>query len=726
MRVLVTGGAGYLGHAVVSLLLEEGYSVRVFDRIAPSFFPSSVDTQAPDLEVITGDIRRLQETPNLFEGVHAVIHLAALSNDPTCRVAPETAWDINVESTAELARLAIAKGIERFLLASCCTVYGRVEGWCAEETTPPQPVSLLGETKAEAERRILALRNARFEPVVVRLPSLFGLSESMRFDVAVNEMAAMAIRTGRIVVQGGGEQWRPFLHVRDAARAVLTVLQAPSVKVAGKPVNIAVSEQNWKIRNLAERIAAWVGNTLVEIPPDEPDFRSYRVKGDFLTNALGFRPMYTLEDGLAEIQAWLTQFPQTEPFDAPYMRVKRFEQLLSTPAELGGEPVAPQFIPLARPVFGKEEEEAVLQTLRSGWLTSGPHIRTFEQMFSELVEAPHAVATCSCTAAIHLCLALIGVKPGDEVITPPITWASTGNTILNMGARPVFVDVEPTTLNLDPERLEEAITDRTKAIIPVHMAGQPCRLSEIYRIAEKYNIPVIEDAAHALGAAYRKKPIGAHGRFTCFSFYAIKNITTIEGGMITSPEAETAERLRLLATNGMSATAWDRYGRSAVPHPPEVIVPGFKYALGNVHAALGIEQLRRFPSFKEKRKRLAELYREMLADTEEIRLLEVQPEVEHAWHLFIVRLRLNRLNATRDEIAHLLRKENVGTGVHFYGLHLHEYYREVLKVDPARLPVATAVSQDILSLPLYPGMDERQVEQVVKALKKVLYHARKK
>ena len=259
--------------------------------------------------------------------------------------------------------------------------------------------------------------------------------------------------------------------------------------------------------------------------------------------------------------------------------------------------------------------------------------------------------------------------------------------------------------------------------MPVHMAGHPCRLDEITAIANKHGLPVIEDAAHALGAAYKGVSIGNYSPYACFSFYAIKNITTMEGGMVAVREEEAERAIRLLAANGMAATAWDRYSRSAVAGPQEVVQPGFKYTMSNVSAAMGVEQLRKFPAFKAARERLAGLYQTLLADIEEIVLPEAAPEIDHAWHLFIIRMKQAQLVKSRDEIAHALRRENIGTGIHFYGLHLHQYYRETLGLRPEDLPEATRVSRDVLSLPLHPQMTEKDVQDTARALKKVLTHA---
>ena len=272
---------------------------------------------------------------------------------------------------------------------------------------------------------------------------------------------------------------------------------------------------------------------------------------------------------------------------------------------------------------------------------------------------------------------------------------------------------------MNPDLLEAAITPRTKVIMPVHIAGHPCDMDAIRAVAKRHGIPVVEDAAHALGASYKDVPIGANGS-ACFSFYAIKNITTMEGGMVAVQEEETADRLRLLAANGMAATAWDRYGRSAIAAPSEVVIPGYKYALGNVNAAMGIAQLQKFRRFKAARTRIADMYRAVLSDFDEIEIPSVAADVEHAWHLFIIQINLKKIGRTRNEIANELRRENIGTGVHFYGLHLHRYYRETLGMLPEQFPETTRLSDEILSLPLHPQLSDKHINEVVSALKKVL------
>ncbi|MFQ5874258.1 MAG: DegT/DnrJ/EryC1/StrS family aminotransferase, partial [Dehalococcoidia bacterium] len=362
----------------------------------------------------------------------------------------------------------------------------------------------------------------------------------------------------------------------------------------------------------------------------------------------------------------------------------------------------------------------------SGWLTTGPRVQRFEQAVKDYVGCRHAIALNSCTGALHLSLAALGVGPGDEVITSPVTWPSTANVIVWLGAKPVFIDIEPDTLNIDPSHIEEKITSRTKAIIPVHMAGLPCNLEAIHRIASSHGIPVVEDAAHAIGATYQGKNIGTLSPLTCFSFYPIKNITTIEGGLVATEDDEMADHIRRLSLHGISKDAWKRYSATASPHW-EVLEPGYKYNMTDVQAAIGIHQIKKLDRFLEIRRQYAAIYREALQDVEEISLPTAGNEQvsNHAWHLFIVRLALDKVSITRDELLDALKRENVGTGIHFRSLHLQHYYRNTYSYQPKDFPHAARISDQIISIPLYPKMEEKDVMGVVRSLKKLLrYYAK--
>jgi dTDP-4-amino-4,6-dideoxygalactose transaminase len=347
-------------------------------------------------------------------------------------------------------------------------------------------------------------------------------------------------------------------------------------------------------------------------------------------------------------------------------------------------------------------------------------VARFEQAFASVVGAAHAVAVTSATAGLHLALLAAGIGDGDEVITSPMTWASTGNMILAVGARPVLVDIEPGTLHVTADGIERAITPRTRAIVPVHFGGQPLDLDPLRVLATRRGIALIEDAAHALGTHYRGRPVGGGSTAAVFSFHPIKLITTGEGGMITTDDAGLAERLRLLRFHGISRDAWTRYGKRSLPDY-EIVALGFKYNMTDIQAALGLAQLARLEELIAARTRIAGWYRDALADVPAVEMLApVSYPARHAWHLLVVRLRLEALRVGRDVVMQDLLDANIGVGLHFKALHLHRFYRERLGFSPGDLPHATEASARILSLPLFPAMTPGDVRDVAGALDEVV------
>jgi len=375
-----------------------------------------------------------------------------------------------------------------------------------------------------------------------------------------------------------------------------------------------------------------------------------------------------------------------------------------------------EFLPLSLPSVGPGEIAAVTECLQSGWVTGGPRVAQFEKQFAAAVGAAHAVAVSSATAGLHLALLAAGIGPGHEVVTTPMTWPSTANMILAVGATPVFVDVDPATLQIGPEAVARAVTSRTRAILPVHFAGQPLDLDPLRAIAARHGLALIEDAAHALGTRYRGRPIGGGSTAAVFSFHPIKAITTGEGGMVTTDDASIADRLRLLRFHGIARDAWTRYGKRATPDY-EVVALGFKYNMTDIQAALGIVQLGRLEEFLTARTRVAGWYAEELASLPDVEMLAPVPyPARHAWHLLVVRLRLEDLRVDRDAVMQQLLEANIGVGLHFKALHLHRFYRERLEVPPETLPHATRASGRILSLPLFPAMTRDDVRDVAVAL----------
>ncbi len=379
----------------------------------------------------------------------------------------------------------------------------------------------------------------------------------------------------------------------------------------------------------------------------------------------------------------------------------------------------PLRVPYHRPSIGPEEIESVIETLRSGWLTTGIRTAQFEKEFREYVNAPYAQAVNSCTSGLHLVLAALGIGPGDEVITTPLTFCATVNVILHVGATPVLADVRSDG-NIDPESIARRITPRTRAIIPVHLAGLPCDLEAIGLLAEEHGLYVIEDCAHAIGAQYGGRPIGC-GIAPCstaavFSFYATKNLTTGEGGMITTGDEHLAAKLKTLCLHGISKNAWNRYSdRGSWFY--EVLEPGFKYNLTDIQSSLGLHQLRKLDGFTERRREIAAIYGELLAGCEELELPPDRNDVRHAWHLYTVRLNLDQLTIDRAEFLAILQEAGIGTSVHFIPIPLHPAYAAWATRPENACPAAMALYPRLMSLPLFPAMTDEQVEYVAKTVK---------
>jgi len=382
------------------------------------------------------------------------------------------------------------------------------------------------------------------------------------------------------------------------------------------------------------------------------------------------------------------------------------------------------FLPFHIPDIGEDEIQAVVETLRSGWLTTGPKVRQFEEDFARYIGCRHAVAVNSATSALHLALEAVGIKAGDEVLVPTLTFAATAAVVLHLQAKPRLVDCRPETLNLDPDQIERAITAKTRAIIPVHISGLPCEMGRILEIAKAHNLRVIEDAAHALPARFQEQRVGTIGDITCFSFYATKTITTGEGGMATTQNPEWAERMRIMGLHGISKDAWKRYTAEGSWYY-EILSPGYKYNLTDLAAAIGIQQLKKCDQFWQARRRIAALYTEGFQDMPEITTPALAREGQHAWHLYILQLNLERLRISRNEFVELLKQYQIGTSVHFIPLHLHPYYRETFGYRPQDLPQASAAFERIVSLPLYPKMTEAQVQHVISAVREIVRQNRR-
>ncbi len=375
-------------------------------------------------------------------------------------------------------------------------------------------------------------------------------------------------------------------------------------------------------------------------------------------------------------------------------------------------------IPFHVPSIAEGEIHAVSSVLKSGWLTTGPVCQEFESKFATYVGTRHALAVSSGTAALHLALRVAGVESGDEVITTPYTFVAVGETIQYLGAKPVFVDIDPATLNIDPAAIESAVTDRTKAILPVHIAGYPCEMNAILSIARAHNLRVIEDAAHALPAKYDGRTIGSIGSLTAFSFYATKNLTTGEGGMLTTDDEALAERIKVLRIHGIAGDAWKRYQKGGRWFY-EVVENGYKYNLGDVQSAIGIVQLERLDEMQAVRQRHNGLYRQTLANSPLILPPSEDERRRSAHHLFIVRLDPQKTTWSRRDFVEALQREGIFPSVHFIPLHLHPYYRE-MGYRQGMFPRAEEAYEQALSLPFYPAMPDSSVERLLDTVCRLL------
>jgi perosamine synthetase len=371
-----------------------------------------------------------------------------------------------------------------------------------------------------------------------------------------------------------------------------------------------------------------------------------------------------------------------------------------------------QIIPFHHADVGEEEAQAAAEVIRSGWLTMGPKTIEFEKQFAAYVGAKHAVGVSSCTAALHLALDAIGLKQGDEVLVPTTTFTSTAEVVCYFKAKPVLVDVDAKTLCIDPVDAERRITEKTRAVIPVHYAGQPCDMDVIRDMAKRHGLRVIEDAAHALPASYHGVRIGAISELTAFSFYATKTLTTGEGGMITTDNDELATRMRMMRLHGIGRDAWKRYS-AAGSWFYEVLDSGFKYNLTDIQSAIGIVQLGKCDQMRDAHAKIAHRYSEAFAPERALQVPTVSDGCDSAWHLYVLRLNLEELSITRSEMIEKLKERGVGTSVHFIPLHMHPYYKNTYGYREEDFPVASKQYQRYLSLPIFPGMTESQIDYVI-------------
>lgn len=377
-----------------------------------------------------------------------------------------------------------------------------------------------------------------------------------------------------------------------------------------------------------------------------------------------------------------------------------------------------QFMPYNLPDLGPEEEDAVIQVLRSRWISRGPITQQFEQALSQQLNQEPVLALSSCTAGMHLALLAQGIGPGDEVITTPYTFAATVNVIIHVGATPVLVDIDEATGNIDLTQVLHVLTPKTKALLPVHYAGYAADMDRLNRLRDQHQLFVVEDAAHAIASSYHGQRIGTFGNVTAFSFYATKNLTTGEGGAVVVPDAELADKIRVLSLHGMSRHAWNRYTAQG-SWSYEIAAPGFKYNMTDLQAALGLVQLQKLPRLQARRQDIARQFARDFADLPVI-LPQESDEIQHSWHLYPLRLQTDRITLDRDQFIDALRSRNIGASVHFIPIHFHPYYQRHYGWEIGQFPRAERFFAQEVSLPLYPSMTDEDVYDVIESVRDIL------
>ncbi|MBY0470297.1 DegT/DnrJ/EryC1/StrS family aminotransferase [bacterium] len=377
------------------------------------------------------------------------------------------------------------------------------------------------------------------------------------------------------------------------------------------------------------------------------------------------------------------------------------------------------FLVFGSPALGKSEIDEVHQCLESGWIGTGPRVAQFEEEFRKYKGVPHAVALNSCTAALHLSLLAAGISEGDEVITTPMTFCATVNSIIHAGGKPVLVDVEPDTFNIDVEAIERRITPKTKAILPVHFAGRPCKMDRLMEIASRHGLMVIEDCAHAIEAEYHGKKIGTFGDFGCFSFYVTKNVTTGEGGMLLARKEEHSVRAKRLGLHGMSQDAWKRFGDTGYKHY-EVVEAGFKYNMMDMQAAIGIHQLRKVNEFRKRREEIWNAYTEAFAGLPITLPAAIEPNTVHSYHLYTLLIDEARCGVKRDEFLERMTREKIGVGVHYVSMTDHKFYQDKFGWKTEDYPHSTRIGRQTVSIPISPKLTDEDVLRIIQSVKRSL------
>jgi dTDP-4-amino-4,6-dideoxygalactose transaminase/nucleoside-diphosphate-sugar epimerase len=701
-KVLITGGAGYIGSFVVNMLLDKGYSVVVLDKLIygrkglDSFFGRD------NVEFIYGDVTDPLIVEKAIKGANRVIALAAIVGDQACSVNEKITWAINYESVKLLIDLSVLNGITRFVFTSSCSVYGcNNQIRFLTENSELFPVSLYAQTRIKCEEYLWEKRN-QLSSVILRLSTVFGYSPRMRFDLCVNTMTAKAV-TSKSLVVCGGNQWRPFVHVRDVARAVVAALEADDKMVRGEVFNVGSTDSNYQITEIANLISDEVPGTKIHNSTNVIDARNYNCIFDKIHKKLNYKGELSVRDGIREVAKFVN-------INNPDLNAQEYSNY-EVWKDLGR---VESFLPYSVPDIGEESKEELIKTVDSGWLSTGPKTKIFEEKVKEYFEDDQleVLAVSSCTAGLHLQLLASGIGPGDEIITCPLTFCATVNTILYTGATPVLVDIDPVTFNIDLNLIEAAINERTKAIVPVYYAGQAVDHKKLKALADRHKLLILADAAHAMGAKYDDKFCGTYEDFASFSFYATKNMPIGEGGIVTTHNKELAEKIKCLLLHGMNRDAWKRFSEAGSWYY-EITDLGYKYNFTDMQAAIGLHQIKKIDQYNKLRREYGEMYDEAFKCLPGIRLQGLDPRAYYNRHMYPIVVDKEILGLSRNQFIDKLKEFKIGTSVHYIPIHYHPYYQKKLGLKIEDFPVTSNIYKGLLSLPIYSKMTKDDVKRVI-------------
>jgi len=717
-KILVTGGAGYLGCVLCPLLVERGADIRVFDRL---YFGDSglLSVLNQDrFELVKGDIRTAEKFPWLLDDVWAVVHLASLANDPSCDLSPTMAEEINHAATIKLAKMAQSRGVERFVFASSASVYGACGDKLVSEASALCPVSLYARLKIRSERALLGMSDESFAVTVLRQATLFGYSPRMRFDLAINLMTMSAVEKHEIIVLGGGGQWRPFLHVKDAARAIATVLSADRGDVAAEVFNVGSNEHNVRIRDLAEIVAAEVPDTKIEVAPDDADRRSYRVRFDRIENRLGYETTEALGQGAREIAGALREGRLSEPYSSRYFNVIHLKHLMSIPVAEGGETSRTSLLRNRLPAISSSDRERVSNELKSvaeGQL--GDPIGDFETSLRETFDASAALLLHSHYLALLGAFSMLERGSRKGIVIHPFADARVYAAASQLGFRPVICDIDENTLCYDLEKLEQHLEEGVAAaVVAGSILDVPEPLETLQSMADEARRPLIVNTQNLLGATVLDRDVASYGSVAVLDLGVDQNMTTLGGGVILMGDASMKEQVcDFLACR--------------LADGPQPFVQR-QLGLSPVSAMLGTSNLERLYDTAGTCRNLQTAYDELLTDVPHVRIARPAEGTQRSGSRYPVFIDFHKLELDALQLERLLKAENIeafkGGGDCAAEVAIARSRGQAKGKSSNISPTAAALLSQLIFLPLHLGMTADDVSCAAYALQKVIdYFVRK-